>query len=49
MTKAKDESYFTLDKYECYWEDAYMEIDWKNIDEAKLDTPLDHPYLLHLS
>ena len=39
MTKAKDESYFTLDKYECYWEDAYMEIDWKNIDEAKLDTP----------
>ena len=35
----KDESYFTLDKFECYWEDAFMQIDWKNLDEAKLDTP----------
>ena len=35
----KGESYFTLDKFECYWEDAFMQIDWKNLDEAKLDTP----------
>ena len=39
VTKNKGESYFTLDKFECYWEDAYMQIDWKNLDEAKLDTP----------
>ena len=38
-SKNKDESYFTLDKFECYWEDAFMQIDWKNLDEAKLDTP----------
>ena len=38
-SKNKGESYFTLDKYECYWEDAFMQIDWKNLDEAKLDTP----------
>ena len=39
MATKNDESYFTLEKYECYWETAYMEISWKNIDEAKLDTP----------
>ena len=39
VTKNKGESYFTLDKFECYWEDAFMQIDWKNLDEAKLDTP----------
>ena len=38
-SKNKDEIYHILDKYEVYWEDAYMEISWKNIDEAKLDTP----------
>ena len=38
-SRNKGESYFTLDKFECYWEDAFMQIDWKNLDEAKLDTP----------
>ena len=38
-SKNKGDSYFTLDKYECYWEDAFMQIDWKNLDEATLDTP----------
>ena len=38
-SKNKDASYFTLDKYECYWEDAFMQIDWKNLEDARKETP----------
>jgi len=38
-SKNKGESYFTLDKYECTWEDAFMDVDWKLLEDAKKDTP----------
>ena len=39
-TKNKDESYFTLEKYECYWEDCVLITnEWKDIEDAKKNTP----------
>ena len=34
-SRNKGESYFTLDKYECTWEDAFMDVDWKLLEDAK--------------
>ena len=39
-SKNKDESYFTLEKYECYWEDCVLHTnEWKDIEDAKKNTP----------
>ena len=38
-SRNKEDIYFTLDKYECYWEDAFMQIDWKNLEDARKETP----------
>jgi hypothetical protein len=39
-TKNKDESYFTLEKYEVYWEDCVLITnEWKDIEDAKKNTP----------
>ena len=37
--KAKDDIYFTLDKYECTWEDTFCNVEWKLLEDAKKDTP----------
>jgi len=40
MATKNDESYFTLEKYEVYWEDACLITDeWKDIEDAKKNTP----------
>jgi len=40
-SKNKDGIYFTLDKYECYWEDATLHsAEWKDMEDAKKDTPV---------
>ena len=38
-TKNKDGIYFTLDKYECTWEDTFCNVEWKLLEDAKKDTP----------
>ena len=40
MATKNYESNFTLEKYECYWEDACLITDeWKDIEDAKKNTP----------
>jgi hypothetical protein len=40
MATKNYESNFTLEKYECYWEDACLLTDeWKDIEDAKKNTP----------
>ena len=38
-SKNKDGIYFTLDKYECTWEDTFCNVEWKLLEDAKKDTP----------
>ena len=38
-SKNKDEIYHILDKYEVYWEDATSLGEWKDMEDAKKDTP----------
>jgi len=41
MGSKNDESYFTLEKYECYWLDSVLHTEeWKDIEEAKKNTPV---------
>ena len=36
MATKNDTSYFTLEKYECYWEDSILITnEWKDIEDAK--------------
>ena len=37
--KNKDAIYHILDKYEVYWEDAISLGEWKDMEDAKKDTP----------
>jgi len=40
MATKNDESYFTLEKYEVYWEDSVLYTEkWEDIEEAKKNTP----------
>ena len=38
-SRNKEDIYFTLDKYECYWEDCFCNVEWKLLEDAKKDTP----------
>jgi len=38
-SKNKDEIYHILEKYEVYWEDATSLGEWKDMEDAKKDTP----------
>ena len=38
-SKNKDAIYHILDKYEVYWEDATSLGEWKDMEDAKKDTP----------